>query len=170
MQIRIVHMDTPKPSQIPNPNEIEQEVRDVFKIDSELIPDEGIGQELVPIDPVGRMPAVIENDEPIEEDAQFARDSLKNVVSVGNNAVNHLEKIALQTEHPRAYEVLSTLLKTVADASKDILELHKIKRNAKGQEANLAAKNTQINVFTGNTADLQKFIKGQIIENDVTDG
>jgi hypothetical protein len=66
--------------------------------------------------------------------------------------------VARQSQHPRAYEVLSTLMNTMVGASKDLLELQAKKK--KLLEEDPAANNQQVtnNLFVGSTAELQKML------------
>ena len=65
--------------------------------------------------------------------------------------------IAKQSEQPRAFEVVSGLIKTIADANKDLLELKNKQKTLKGEKA--AAKVTNNALFVGSTAELQKMLK-----------
>ena len=67
-------------------------------------------------------------------------------------------EIAKQSESPRAFEVVSTLMKTLLDANKDYVEMSTKKRYAKEEES----PSTQVtnNNLIVSTADLLKMIKG----------
>lgn len=167
MLIQMMIMDTQKQSQ---PTNIDQEVSEIFQVDPELIvePEKPSEQALIPINAVGKMPAErAETDDVVEDDVDLARDSLKNVINVGNNAANALEKLALTTEHPRAFEALATLLSQITQASKDIVELHKIKKQAKRDDAPSGPMKIDKAIFVGSTSDLQKAMKeirdGQVL-------
>ena len=69
--------------------------------------------------------------------------------------------VAKASEHPRAYEVVSTIMKTLVDANKDLVSMSEKKAKDQPKEEN--AQVTNNNLFVGSTADLQKLIKG----NDV---
>jgi hypothetical protein len=96
----------------------------------------------------------------IDDDAEFARNNLRNLIDKGNDAANHIVEIAKQSEHPRAFEVAAGLLKNLADMNKDLLEIQKRKNDLHQKNTN----NTQnINVdkavFIGTAADLLKQLK-----------
>ena len=78
-------------------------------------------------------------------------------------------EVAREMEHPRAFEVLSTMLKNNADIVDKMMDLQKKKVDlAKPQEKEQKAL-TQNNVFVGSTAELQKMLIGdgeKVIEND----
>ena len=66
-------------------------------------------------------------------------------------------EIAKQSQQPRAFEVVSTLVKTVSDANKDLLELKNKQKSMKGEKGK--PKNVTNALFVGSTAELQKMIK-----------
>ena len=79
------------------------------------------------------------------------------------NSITEMLEIAKQSEHPRAFEVVSTLMKTVLDANKDFADMSSKKRFVK-EEINGPKEAAQTNVTNNNlivsTADLLKMIKG----------
>ena len=59
----------------------------------------------------------------IDSDYNYARENLYEIIENGSNALNDLVEIAKASEHPRAFEVVSTLMKTLTEANKDLLEI-----------------------------------------------
>jgi hypothetical protein len=111
-------------------------------------------------DEVEILPAKQEEKSPApQEDFDLVRSNLKEVINRGKEAIDGILNIASEGESPRAYEVASQLLRTVADANKDLLEMHK-----KAQEINASGKST-INkvtnnaIYVGSTKDLQQMMK-----------
>jgi hypothetical protein len=72
--------------------------------------------------------------------------------------------LAKQSESPRAFEVASTLMKTLLDANKDFVEMSMKKKYAV-DEVNAPKEAAQTNVVNNNlilsTTDLLKMIKGE---------
>jgi hypothetical protein len=72
--------------------------------------------------------------------------------------------LAKQSESPRAFEVASTLMKTLLDANKDFVEISTKKKYAI-EEKNGPKEAAQTNVTNNNlilsTADLLKMLKGE---------
>ena len=66
-------------------------------------------------------------------------------------------EIAKQSESPRAFEVVSQLMKTLLDANKDYVEMSTKKRYAK-EESGPSTNVTNNNLIVS-TADLLKMIK-----------
>lgn len=94
------------------------------------------------------------------EDASFARENIRGLISKGTVAIDELSKVAKESEHPRAYEVLSTLLKNMSDMNKDLLNIQKMKKELQtGSEEKPSVVKVDKAVFVGTTADLIKLRK-----------
>lgn len=97
-------------------------------------------------------------DPSIQNDFNYARENLMDVIEKGQEALFDLMDVARQSQHPRAYEVLSNMMNTLVGANKDLLDLQTKKK--KLLEAEPEANNQQVtnNLFVGSTAELQKMI------------
>ena len=113
--------------------------------------------DMVPLDEVYE-PAPIEKKEPTqqENDYEYARENFYNVIEKGTQALEDMLDVAKASEHPRAYEVVSTLMKTLVDANKDLVEMGKKKAQ---EEAPKDVPVTNNNLFVGSTAELQQLLK-----------
>jgi hypothetical protein len=80
-------------------------------------------------------------------------------IEKGQEALSGILDVAGMSQHPRAYEVAATLVKTIADANKDLLELQKRKKDLTGVGPSPTTVNN--NLFVGSTAELQQLIKKQ---------
>jgi len=107
------------------------------------------------------LPAVVEYADPVNADAEFARDNIRELVTQGNQAVNELMLIARDGQHPRAFEVLSGLMKNLADMNKDLLEIQKRKKDLAPKAEAQNNLNIDKAVFVGSTAQLVKMLKNQ---------
>jgi hypothetical protein len=107
------------------------------------------------------LPAVIEYADPVNADADFARENIRELVTQGNQAVNELMLIARDGQHPRAFEVLSGLMKNLADMNKDLLEIQKRKKDLTPKAESQNNLNIDKAVFVGSTAELVKMLKTQ---------
>ena len=98
------------------------------------------------------------------DDLEKVRTNIEDVMETGQEAMREMLEIAKQSEHPRAFEVVSTLMKTVLDANKDYADISSKKRFVK-EEINGPKEAAQTNVTNNNlivsTADLLKMIKGE---------
>jgi predicted transcriptional regulator len=98
-----------------------------------------------------------------QDDFELARNTIKNMMLKGEEVLDELVIVAKESESPRAYEVASTLIKTVTEAAKDMLEVHKRISDIKGKspESNPSSINVEQAVFVGSTTELQELIKQQ---------
>lgn len=101
---------------------------------------------------------VLENETEVNNDFQYARENLYKVSELGNKALESMIDIAQSSEHPRAFEVLATLMKQMTDAQKDLLTLREKQNRITGktQESPNSVTNA---LFVGSTAELQKMLK-----------
>ena len=96
----------------------------------------------------------------IKADYNLSRRTFRDLINKGNDAMESLTDLAKESESPRAYEVLATMMRTVADTTKDLYDLQKKTQDLRGQD-----KNDQLNVnvekavFVGSPSDLLKQIK-----------
>jgi len=110
---------------------------------------------------VETLPAVVDYADPVNADADFARNNIRELVTQGNQAVNELMLIARDGQHPRAFEVLSGLMKNLADMNKDLLEIQKRKKDLAPKAESQNNLNIDKAVFVGSTAQLVKMLKNQ---------
>ena len=116
---------------------------------------------LTPIDAMPLAMPVVSTfgDQQVTDDFEYARGNMIAAIEKGQEALNGVLEVAGMSQHPRAYEVAATLVKTLADANKDLLELQKRKKDLTGIGPNPTTVNN--NLFVGSTAELQQLIKKQ---------
>jgi hypothetical protein len=125
---------------------------------------EALNTEPVEINPVIEvLPTEIVTTNVVEEDANFARSNIRELITKGNQAMDQLLAVAKESEHPRAYEVAATLIKSLADMNKDLLDLQKKRKdlipNGDGFAGNAKNLNVDKAIFVGSTNELVKFLK-----------
>ena len=109
---------------------------------------------------VETLPVLIDdNPNQIEADANFARNNMRELISNGNKALTDLASVAHQSESPRAYEVLATMMKNLAEMNKDLLALQKQKQELAPKSEAAKGVNIDKAVFVGSTTELLKMIK-----------
>jgi hypothetical protein len=106
-----------------------------------------------------------DNDETVR-DIELARSNIKNIIEQGDESLKEMINLAKQSESPRAFEVASSLMKTLLDANKDFVEMSMKKKYAKEEIMNpKEEEKAQTNVVNNNlilsTTDLLKMIKGE---------
>ena len=117
---------------------------------------------------------VKDSESDLADDYDYSRDTYKRLVDKGQEAIDHMMELAMQSDHPRAYEVLGGMLKNVSDMTDKLVSLHgniekvkAAKTASKGGTTNSLPQSsvTNNNVFVGSTTDLQRFIIAQQQQN-----
>lgn len=113
------------------------------------------------IAPGENLPAVVEKKMTTQVDADFeyARENMMEVINKGQEALFDLMDVARQSQHPRAYEVLATMMNTMVGASKDLLDLQAKKKKIMEEDPSASPQQVTNNLFVGSTAELQKYLK-----------
>ena len=104
----------------------------------------------------GRFVPVISADDS-ETDFQYARENLYNLIERGQDGLEEMLEIAKSSEHPRAMEVFGQLIGKLTETNKELLNLHKVKKDISQDTS--GPKNVSNNLFVGSTAELQRFLK-----------
>lgn len=141
---------------------VDEKIEDVLNINTELVKAEEEYHQVIEVvkdkDITG-----LERD----DDFNTARENITRLIQRGEEAVDGILRLASESEQPRAYEVASTLIKNMVEANKDLLDLHKQKKELEKED--YAGPRTQVQnntMFVGSTKDLQqhlmKLAKGEI--------
>lgn len=101
----------------------------------------------------------------LDKDYEYVRGNLFSLIEKGQESINTIMEIAQEGEHPRAFEVVGQLIKTVADITDKLIDLQK-KMKDLNQDASKGPTNVTNNaLFVGSTSELQKLIKEGILNN-----
>ena len=88
------------------------------------------------------------------------RGNLKDVIDNSKVAIEGILRVASETDSPRAYEVVSQLLKTATEANKDLIDLHKQMKDLEKDDT--IKKVTNNAFFVGSTKELQELVQQQL--------
>ena len=118
---------------------------------------EGEGELIVP--KKGELAEIKPVDDEVDRDYDYARTNFYNIIETGTEALEQMLDVAKASEHPRAYEVVSTIMKTLVEANKDLVTMSAKKQE--GEEVNNPSEKavTNNNMFVGSTAELQQLLK-----------
>jgi len=108
-------------------------------------------------------------DKDIKDDYDFSRKTYKDLIYNGTRSMDVLSELAIESEHPRAFEVLSQTIKNISDVTKNLMDLQKAKKDLTQEEREEAKKVTNNNVFVGSTTDLQRMLLDKDNVIDATD-
>lgn len=113
---------------------------------------------------VGGEEVLVVPDGDIDSDHLYSRAKNYQILEHGTEALQIAMKISRESENPRAIEVLSGLMKTLSDVSKNLVTLNKDKTDAKGAKGiknNTPTIGVQNIVFSGSSKDLNRIISEQ---------
>jgi hypothetical protein len=97
-------------------------------------------------------------DHDLKTDYERTRDSIDTLIAKGTEAIDDMLAIARQSEKARDFEVAGNMIKTVVDASKELLEIQKKMRDITGKKETVT-QNIKNAVFVGSTTELLKAMK-----------
>lgn len=105
----------------------------------------------------------------IKDDYEFSRSTYKDLIHVGTYSMESLAELARESEHPRAFEVLSNHLKSIADITEKLMKLQKNKKELTQDDVKREITNN--NVFVGSTTELQRLLlnKDDVIDAEPED-
>ena len=108
------------------------------------------------------LPAQVQNrpiqlDKDIKDDYDFSRKTYKDLIYTGTRSLDVLAELARESEHPRAFEVLSQSIKNIGDVTKNLMDLQKTKKDLTHENED-SRRITNNNVFVGSTTDLQRML------------
>ena len=105
----------------------------------------------------------------VQDDYDYARARYYSLTEKGDEAIDLMLDLARESEHPRAFEVLSTMLKQNAEIADRLMELQKKKKEVRlTDNPQLPNSMTQNNVYVGSTTELQRMLHDRINEKSTT--
>ena len=98
------------------------------------------------------------NDKNIKDDYDTSRDTYIELIEGGKESLELMIQVARESEHPRAFEVLSGMIKNIADVTDKLMDLNKKHKEVTKEEQLEQKQITNNNVFLGSTTDLQRLL------------
>lgn len=97
---------------------------------------------------------------------------MKDLISIGEDAIDGIVRVATEGDAPRAYEVAAQMIKTVSEMNQDLIDLHNKMKDLKKEETNISTTNNSI--YVGSTRDLLDLVNEsrsskKVIEGDIID-
>ena len=104
-----------------------------------------------------------------EEDYEYSREKFKSLISSAESAIDAAMGLAMEAEHPRAFEVVSAMIKNTSDMTTELMKLQKSRQEIhKDEEKQQNVTNNAI--FVGSTSDLQKLLNDEEVVIDAGEG
>ena len=102
----------------------------------------------------------------VNKDYDYTRGNLYSLIEKGQEAINGIMEVAGETASPRAYEVAGQLIKSVADTTDKLADLHKKIKDIEEDSSKTQGNVTNNALFVGSTAELQKMLKDGMLNNN----
>ncbi len=126
--------------------------------------------EILNIEPVVKqevVPVQVEPQNDTQTDYDLSRQTIRNLVRKGEEALDELLFVAKQSESPRAYEVVAGMIKNISDVTKELIDLQKKMKELNEETPKTQnGVNVQNAVFVGSTAELQKLLRQNKEQNN----
>ena len=100
----------------------------------------------------------------VDNDYKYSRDTYYELVEKGKESLELMIEVARESEHPRAFEVLSGMIKNISDVNDRLMDLNKKKKDLDKKDEIQKIATTTNNLFVGSTTELQKLLKKDIID------
>lgn len=97
----------------------------------------------------------------VEADYQLARDNIKDLINDGKEAISQLLALAKSSQQPRAYEVLTALLNSVAGMNSELLTVSKKFKDIAGSNPDADTNVTNNTNLFITTAELHSMMFGK---------
>ena len=106
-----------------------------------------------------------------EQDYEYSRDTYYDLIEKGRESLDLMIEVARESEHPRAFEVLSNMIKGIADVNDKLMDLNKKQKELQKEDKPPEATTTNNNLFVGSTTELQRMLMGdeKTIDHDEED-
>ena len=119
----------------------------------------------VEVDAIVKADEVTKVDE-VKKDYDYTRGNLYSLIEKGQEAINGIMEVAGETASPRAYEVAGQLIKSVADTTDKLADLHKKVKDIEEDNPKKQSTVTNNALFVGSTSELSKMLKDGLLNNN----
>ena len=109
---------------------------------------------------------VKETTDDVKKDYDYTRGNLYSIIEKGQEAINGILELAQESEMPRAYEVAGQLIKNVADATDQLMDLQKKLKDVEEEKQSRGPSTVNNALFVGSTAELAKMLKQGVKEDN----
>ena len=102
----------------------------------------------------------------VKKDYDYTRANLYSLIEKGQESLNGVLEVAGETASPRAYEVAGQLIKSVADTTDKLADLHKKVKDIEEDNPKKQSTVTNNALFVGSTSELSKMLKDGLLNNN----
>lgn len=113
------------------------------------------------------------SDKKVDDDYEYSREVYYDLIEKGRDGIEEMLELARASEHPRAFEVLATMIKNTAEVSDRLMKLNTDKKKIEIMDKPALENKgtTNNNIFIGSTTELQRFLQNEskVIDHDDSD-
>jgi hypothetical protein len=130
-----------------------------FDIEAEIV--EGLErEEVLPVKGSQAKPTKVYDKTDKEKDYDYVRSKFYSLLENAEEVIQEAMEMALQSGHPRAFEVVLKGIRDTSDLGDKLMDLHKKMRDLEVEDPKIQQTNVQNNVFmAGTTTELIKMLK-----------
>lgn len=118
------------------------------------------------VEPVRLTPVIpaFSGNEKVSTDSDLARGNLKQLIETAKTALEHALEVCVESDSPRAYEVLANLINTAADLNTKLIDIHQREQKLNGTPEKPEGTTTITNnaVFVGTSSELNAAIAARM--------
>jgi len=104
----------------------------------------------------------------ITNDYNYSRQTYYDLIEKGRESLDLMIEVARESEHPRAFEVLSGMIKNVSEVNDKLMDLNKKNKDISSGDIKKIEATTN-NLFVGSTAELQRMLQDNDEMSNVVD-
>ena len=119
----------------------------------------------VEVDAIVKRDGVIKPND-VNKDYDYTRGNLYSLIEKGQESIYGIMEVAGETASPRAYEVAGQLIKSVADTTDKLADLHKKVKDIEEDNPKKQSTVTNNALFVGSTSELSKMLKDGLLNNN----
>lgn len=105
-----------------------------------------------------------DKDKKLEQDYEYSRATYYELIEKGKESLELAIRVAEETEHPRAIEVLGQMVKHVSEVNSQLMDLNKKQRALLDKQEQLLIDKQQNNIFIASTTELQRMLRDDMKE------
>ena len=90
------------------------------------------------------------------DDYEYSRETYYDLIEKGKDALEDMINVARESEHPRAFEVLSGMIKNISDVNDRLMDLNKKKKELDQKDVVKQIENQQNNFYLSTYCTIQQ--------------
>jgi len=102
----------------------------------------------------------------IETDYELARNNLTQIMTTGMAALKELSEISTASQHPRSFEVLTSLIAVLGDTNEKLMSLQKDLKELENHSPSRININAANAVFCGTASELLEITKQRKLQKE----